>query len=204
MYYPPRCAASAHLAPSAPAVQSTGSYPDAANAGGGFATYDCAIGEIYAWVASLFWLLPNTPGVAQPRCMDSSPAADGLVETVAKWSEPLCSTAKAGCFARPCSYCGGSQVGTLADVAPYHRATSLAECLFLCARSASIRNGISCSTLSNRRGTDPYARWCGRGETARCPPIPINAHCVNQMPSAPPVGYGYPLWYDSSPLQGKG
>ena len=24
---------------------------------------------------------------------------------------------------------------------------------------------------SNRRGTDPYARWCGRGGTARCPPI---------------------------------
>ena len=23
------------------------------------------------------------------------------------------------------------------------------------------------------RGTDPYARWCGRGGTARCPPIPI-------------------------------
>jgi len=26
---------------------------------------------------------------------------------------------------------------------------------------------------SNRRGTDPYAWWCGRGDTARCPPIPI-------------------------------
>ena len=26
----------------------------------------------------------------------------------------------------------------------------------------------------NRRGTDPYARWCGRGGTARCPPIPID------------------------------
>src|SRR4029077_10816853 len=27
---------------------------------------------------------------------------------------------------------------------------------------------------SNRRGTDPYARWCGRGGIARCPPIPID------------------------------
>jgi len=27
----------------------------------------------------------------------------------------------------------------------------------------------------NRRGTDPYARWCGRGGIARCPPIPIDA-----------------------------
>ena len=28
-------------------------------------------------------------------------------------------------------------------------------------------------TQSNRRGTDPYARWWGRGGIARCPPIPI-------------------------------
>ena len=28
-------------------------------------------------------------------------------------------------------------------------------------------------TRSNRRGTDPYARWCGRGGAARHPPIPI-------------------------------
>ena len=29
-------------------------------------------------------------------------------------------------------------------------------------------------TQSNRRGTDPYARWCGRSGVARRPPIPIN------------------------------
>src|SRR5499427_3431052 len=29
-------------------------------------------------------------------------------------------------------------------------------------------------TPSNRRVRDPYARWCGRGGTARCPPIPIH------------------------------
>src|SRR5262245_32494864 len=27
---------------------------------------------------------------------------------------------------------------------------------------------------SNRRGTDPYARWCGRGGAVRLPPIPMN------------------------------
>src|SRR6516162_2341542 len=31
-------------------------------------------------------------------------------------------------------------------------------------------------TPSNRRVRDPYARWCGRGGTARCPPIPIMGH----------------------------
>ena len=30
--------------------------------------------------------------------------------------------------------------------------------------------------LSNRRGTDPYARWWGRGGVARRPPIPIKAN----------------------------
>jgi hypothetical protein len=30
----------------------------------------------------------------------------------------------------------------------------------------------------NRRGTDPYARWCGRGGIARCPPIPIDPACA--------------------------
>src|SRR6516165_3367399 len=29
-------------------------------------------------------------------------------------------------------------------------------------------------TPSNRRVRDPYARWCGRSGTARCPPIPIS------------------------------
>ena len=27
----------------------------------------------------------------------------------------------------------------------------------------------------NRRGTDPYARWCGRRETVKSPPIPIGS-----------------------------
>ena len=27
----------------------------------------------------------------------------------------------------------------------------------------------------NRRGTDPYARWCGRGVAVRLPPVPISA-----------------------------
>src|SRR5262249_53687885 len=35
----------------------------------------------------------------------------------------------------------------------------------------------SCSSAwTNRRGTDPYARWCGRGGAVRLPPIPISQH----------------------------
>ena len=41
--------------------------------------------------------------------------------------------------------------------------------------SWSSPNLCACASLtrSNRRGTDPYARWCGRGGVARRPPIPI-------------------------------
>jgi hypothetical protein len=28
---------------------------------------------------------------------------------------------------------------------------------------------------------DPYARWCGRGGTARCPPIPIRRASVVEI-----------------------
>ena len=35
----------------------------------------------------------------------------------------------------------------------------------------------------NRRGTDPYARWCGRGGVARCPPIPIDASAAVDHPN---------------------
>jgi|HubBroStandDraft_6_1064221.scaffolds.fasta_scaffold52029_2 hypothetical protein len=41
---------------------------------------------------------------------------------------------------------------------------------FFLVSSAHARVRLKKST--NRRGTDPYARWWGRGGTARCPPIP--------------------------------
>jgi len=40
---------------------------------------------------------------------------------------------------------------------------------------SAAQDQISCLTRSNRRCTDPYARWCGRGGAVRCPPIPIFA-----------------------------
>ena len=35
----------------------------------------------------------------------------------------------------------------------------------------------------NRRGTDPYARWCGRGGVARRPPIPIEPALASADPT---------------------
>ena len=41
-------------------------------------------------------------------------------------------------------------------------------------RIAKISSSAKHLTQPNRRGTDPYARWCGRREVVRLPPIPIS------------------------------
>jgi hypothetical protein len=51
--------------------------------------------------------------------------------------------------------------------------TSPTQRLFRVARSSPNLCARPSLTRSNRRGTDPYARWCGRGGVARRPPIPI-------------------------------
>src|SRR5216683_604069 len=53
--------------------------------------------------------------------------------------------------------------------------TGPAQPVFRRPRSSPPLCFYSSLTRSNRRGTDPYARWCGRGGAARCPPIPILA-----------------------------
>ena len=52
--------------------------------------------------------------------------------------------------------------------------TSPAQSLLRLTRSSPPPRLRPSLTQSNRRGTDPYARWCGRGGIERCPPIPIN------------------------------
>jgi hypothetical protein len=51
--------------------------------------------------------------------------------------------------------------------------TGPAQPVFRRPRSSPPLSFCSSLTRSNRRGTDPYARWCGRGGAARRPPIPI-------------------------------
>ena len=42
--------------------------------------------------------------------------------------------------------------------------------------AVSLRTLGPSRVAANSRGTDPYARWWGRGGIARCPPIPILGH----------------------------
>ena len=53
--------------------------------------------------------------------------------------------------------------------------TGPAQLVFRRARSSPPLCSCPALTRSNRRGTDPYARWCGRGDAARRPPILVNA-----------------------------
>src|SRR5438874_5159194 len=63
--------------------------------------------------------------------------------------------------------------GVLAHVRTPGVPTSPAQPLFRLTRSPPTPCLCPSLTQSNRRGTDPYARWWGRGGIARCPPIPI-------------------------------
>jgi Reverse transcriptase (RNA-dependent DNA polymerase) len=58
--------------------------------------------------------------------------------------------------------------------------TSPTQPLFRVARSSPNLCARPSLTRSNRRGTDPYARWCGRGGVARRPPVPINPRSLNR------------------------
>ena len=67
----------------------------------------------------------------------------------------------------------GSPDRVLAHVRTPGGPTGPAQLVFRRPRSPPPLCSCSSLTRSNRRGTDPYARWCGRGGTARGPPIPI-------------------------------
>ena len=63
--------------------------------------------------------------------------------------------------------------GPLAHVRTPGGPTGPAQSLLRLTRSSPTPRLRPSLTQSNRRGTDPYARWWGRGGIARCPPIPI-------------------------------
>ena len=66
-------------------------------------------------------------------------------------------------------------VWVLAHGSPCDGAAGPAQRVLRLDRPSSIGGTADRLTRSNRRGTDPYARWCGRGGAARLPPIPISA-----------------------------
>src|SRR5207253_8164031 len=103
-------------------------------------------------------------------------------------AQPLQRTAPAWRTEVQCSGRRRFTDGVLAHVRTPGGPTSPAQPLLRLTRSSPTPRLRPSLTQSNRRGTDPYARWWGRGGIARCPPIPINPHPTHSRPSASPAG----------------
>jgi len=92
---------------------------------------------------------------------------------VAERAQPLQRTAPAWRTEVQCSGRRWFTDGVLAHVRTPGGPTSPAQSLLRLTRSSPTPRLRPSLTQSNRRGTNPYARWWGRGGIARCPPIPI-------------------------------
>ncbi len=120
----------------------------------------------------------------EPRSVDPSKIAFVSLAAVANQAKPLQRTTPSRHIEVQCGGGGRLAHGPLANVRTPVGPTGAAQPLFRLARSSPNLCARPSLTRSNRRGTDPYARWCGRG-AARHPPIPIMRRL---RPSAPRNG----------------
>ena len=124
-------------------------------------------------MARILWLLPDPTGAHQPGGVDPSKATFVSLAAMAKRPQPLPGTATTWRAEVPRGGCRRLADRVLAHVRTPGGPTGPAQPVFRRPRSPPPLCSCSSLTRSNRRGTDPYARWCGRGGTARGPPIPI-------------------------------
>ena len=125
-------------------------------------------------MARLLRLLPDSASPHEPRSVDPSKIAFVSLAAMANQAKPLRGVTPSR---RSKVRRGGRSWFTnwaLAHVRTSGGPTSPTQRLFRVARSSPNLCARPSLTRSNRRGTDPYARWCGRGGVARRPPIPIS------------------------------
>ena len=124
-------------------------------------------------MARLLRLLPDSASPHEPRSVDPSKIAFVSLAAMANQAKPLRGVTPS----RRSKVCGSSRSRftnrALAHVRTSGGPASPTQRLFRVARSSPNLCARPSLTRSNRRGTDPYARWCGRGGVARRPPIPI-------------------------------
>jgi hypothetical protein len=140
-----------------------------------FAAADRASGAILDRLARLLRLLPDPDRAAQPRRLDPSPTTHVYLATVEEWADSVCAPAPTGCVPLPRGHRCWDGVWVLAHGSPCDSAAGAAQRFLRLDRPSSTGGTANRLTRSNRRGTDPYARWWGRGGAARLPPIPISA-----------------------------
>src|SRR5499427_680766 len=124
-------------------------------------------------MARLLRLLPDPACAHQPGGVDPPKIALVSLAAVAERAHPLQRTAPSWRTKVPCSGRRRFADRVLAHVRTPGGPTGPAEPLLRLSRSPSTSCSCPSLTYSNRRVRDPYARWCGRGGTVRCPPIPI-------------------------------
>ena len=156
-------------------VQGAGPGTDASDARCQCAAVDRASGAIPDRLARLLRLLPDADRAAQPRRLDPSPITHVYLATVEERADSVCATAPTGCVPLPRGHRCRDGVWVLAHGSPCDSAAGVAQRFLRLDRPSSTGGTANRLTRSNRRGTDPYARWCGRGGAARLPPIPMGA-----------------------------
>ena len=125
-------------------------------------------------MARLLRLLPDSASPHEPRSVDPSKIAFVSLAAMANQAKPLRGVTPS----RRSKVCRSGRSWftnwALAHVRTSGGPTSPTQRLFRVARSSPNLCARPSLTRSNRRCTDPYARWCGRGGVARRPPIPIS------------------------------
>src|SRR5437868_15392156 len=124
-------------------------------------------------MARLLRLLPDPLHAHEPGSVDPPKITLVSLAAVAERAQPFQRTAPSWRAKVQCSSRRRFTDGVLAHVRTPGGPTSPAQPLLRLTRSPPTPCRCPSLTRSNRRGTDPYARWWGRGGTARCPPIPI-------------------------------
>src|SRR3981189_406274 len=125
-------------------------------------------------MARLLRLLPDPTRAHEPGSVDPPKITLVSLAAMAERAQSLQRTAPSWRAKVQCSSRRRFADGVLAHVRTPGGPTSSAQPLFRLTRSPLTPCRCPSLTRSNRRGTDPYARWWGRGGTARCPPIPIS------------------------------
>src|SRR5690349_22901234 len=129
-------------------------------------------------MARILWLLPDPKGAHQPGGMDPPKATFVSLAAMAKRPQPFQGAAAPWRAEVPRGGCRRLADRVLAHVRTSGGPTGPAQPVFRRPRYSPTLCCCSSLTRSNRRGTDPYARWCGRGGAARCPLSRSTAHLL--------------------------